>query len=155
MEPDLEPTQKEPETQPRRTGFWSMDFRKNVVEDASAPEYYSQRAIYVFSILFSPLFGAALLAINLKNKSRNGMFSVLAFALAFTTLSVVIASGLSDNWSGVVSILFGFLGGLILLNYFWDVYIGDEKYRTRSVRGPIVVAIVILLLYLLVAVVGR
>ena len=50
----------------------SGGWKKNVVTDKDAPEFYSEKAIYLFSIIFSIIFGSVLMAINLrKTKSKN------------------------------------------------------------------------------------
>ena len=144
-------TNQPPQNEPRSPlGFLSLNLRRNVTEDESAPEYYSQRLIYVFSILFSPLFGAILLAINLKRSNKKGIVPVIAFGIGFTALSGFIIEGLGDT-SGLGSLVFGLIGSLILLNYFWDVYLGDTKYRARSAKGPIIVAIVLAVVFISIA----
>ena len=143
----MEPTQS-PQQEPRRPlGFLSLSLRRNVTEDESAPEYYSQRLIYVFSILFSPLFGAVLLAINLRRARANGVGPVLGFGIIFTALSAFILDGIGDS-TGLGSLLFGLIGSVILLNYFWDTYLGDAKYRARSVKGPVIAAVILVAIFI-------
>ena len=59
-----------------RTNPWT----KNVVTDPDAPAFYSQRAIWGFSVIFTVVFGAALLSSNLKDKG-NSRWVVLAFGV--------------------------------------------------------------------------
>ncbi|AOM80250.1 hypothetical protein [Pedobacter steynii] len=47
-------------------------WKREVVTDVDAPEYYSKTAIYVFSILFSAFFGSFMLAANCKDAGKQG-----------------------------------------------------------------------------------
>jgi len=47
--------------------IFSKEYNYNVVEDSDAPLLYSRRAIYLFTILGTALFGTILLAINSRN----------------------------------------------------------------------------------------
>ena len=49
---------------------------KNIVKDESAPLYYSKHVIDCFSIFFSTLFGAILLAINFKKINKKAIWQV-------------------------------------------------------------------------------
>ncbi len=53
------------------------------------PKYYSVKAIYAFSFLFSTIFGAVLMAINIKNtESKKGIPQVLLFGFLYTGLEI-------------------------------------------------------------------
>ena len=111
------------------------------------PVYYSERAIYVFSILFSTLFGAILMAINLKNsEKKKGTWQVVTFGLIYT---IGISWGLSyaPKSSTGLSIGLNAIGAYVLRQFFWIKYIGkDVNYTKRSVLIPAIVGIFIALL---------
>ncbi|SKB62479.1 Rossmann-fold NAD(P)-binding domain-containing protein [Daejeonella lutea] len=71
---------------------------ENIVDDQNAPEYYSERAIYIFSALFSVLFGAALLAINLRNtRQEKGIWEVAAFGILYTSVHKMVFTTMDDT----------------------------------------------------------
>ncbi|MBK8368777.1 MAG: tetratricopeptide repeat protein [Bacteroidetes bacterium] len=119
-------------------------WKKNVVDDPDAPQFYSERAIYGFSIAFSVLFGSILLAINLKQTGKKAQaWSVVAFGITYTAIQMFVLSSIERNTTGL-----GFVasmgGALILNHYFWKTYIGkDIKYRTKPIWIPLIVGIVI------------
>ena len=49
------------ESKPVKTNSWT----KNIVTDLDAPQFYSPRAIWGFSVFFTVIFGAVLLTSNL------------------------------------------------------------------------------------------
>jgi hypothetical protein len=59
------------------------EWKENAVEDETAPLLYSQRAIYLFSAFFSPLFGAILLSINVsKYADKRAVYEIVGFGVA-------------------------------------------------------------------------
>lgn len=106
------------------------------------PLYYSQKAIVWFSVLFGAIFGAALLAINLKeNKSQS--FVVALFGLLYW-IGVILLVALLPNAGSAFSILLNGLGGLALSKFFWPKYIGkDVQYRAKPIWIPLIIAILI------------
>jgi hypothetical protein len=123
-----------------KKGMWN----KNVVTDKAAPSYYSEKAIYLFGTFFSVLFGAVLLAINIKNTElKKGVWPVLAFGVIYTVLQIWILTELQVN-SSSGAYLFSMVGTLLMNYLFWRKYIGkDTKYRTRPIWKPLIIAIVI------------
>lgn len=120
-------------------------WKRNVVQDESAPEYYSERAIYMFSILFSMFFGAVLLATNLgQSENKDKIAQVIGFGFGFTALMVLVLSQFASN-SGL-TLGFNIVGALILQE-FWKRNIGkDTKYRAKSIVKPLIVSLIIVIL---------
>ena len=115
---------------------------KNVVKDLDAPEYYSQGAIYVFSILFSVLFGAVMLAINLKNAGKKWGWPIL-FGLIYTVGTVFLGDLLPTSSTGFTLVING-IGVTIMYQLFWNKNIGkDIKYRAKPIWIPLIIALVI------------
>ncbi len=108
------------------------------------PVYYSEKAIYVFSALFSTLFGAILLGINLttagqKKPAWQAVILGLLYAIALTW-------GLSyfpKNNAGIALALNG-IGGYLLRQYFWTKYLGNNViYTKKSILVPAIIGILL------------
>ena len=118
--------------------------RRNIVVDADAPEYYSQIAIYGFSILFSLLFGAVLMAINLKNSQKQWAWSIV-FGLGFTGAFILLGQFLPSSSTGL-SLIVNAIGVTIMHQIFWNKHIGkDTKYRAKPIWIPLVIGIILMI----------
>jgi hypothetical protein len=120
-------------------------YDKNVqVEDPEAPSFYSKRVIFVFSVIFSALFGGILLAINIsKTENRNKAILAVLFGLGYTIAAALIAQNFNLNSS--FSVVFIFLGAYLLESLFWNRYIGNSTlYKPRQIWIPLVIGIVIM-----------
>ena len=140
---------------------WSPRWYKNVVDDIVAPQYYSQRTIYGFTIVFGSLFGAILMAINLSNAQKKiGTISVLLFGIVYTGIqfwlpTLIVNKGdlkLTNPNQGLT--LITNIGCALIINfYFWNSFIGKEtKYRAKPILIPLIIAICITipLIYLII-----
>ena len=118
------------------SGIWA----RNITDDISAPVFYSERAIYLFSIFMTPLFGAILSAINFnKNGSRKGVWEVIGFGTGFTVFTTWIYMHSPRN--SLMTVFFNSAGALILF-LFWNKYIGkNTKYRAHSIWIPLLIGI--------------
>ena len=125
------------------------------MQDESAPGFYSQMAIYLFSIAFCVLFGAIMMAMNIsKTEAKKGSFEVLLFGILFTVTQVMIISAIQLNAG--ISLVFNFIGGQILNAYFWSKYIGrDTKYKARSYVGALIIGIVLSVVVVLGFILGN
>ena len=85
-------------------------WKKHIVIDSDDPAYFSHRAIWGFSLFFTVIFGAVLLASILKenNKAR---FIVIGFGILYTALSVVILAQISRNTSLTIPFLLAVIYG--------------------------------------------
>lgn len=113
----------------------------HMVQDEVSPHFYSQRAIYVFSILFSVFFGSFLLAANLKTigKSR---FTVILYGFAYSVITIMVGEYIK------VDVLYAFIansiGVIIMKALFWDRLIGKEtKYNAKPIWKPLIIGILI------------
>jgi hypothetical protein len=120
------------------------------------PSYFSQGTIILFSIIFSPLSGAVLLASNIfRTTSRKGFGIVLLFGFVFSLLSV--ASTTLDQKLPVSVLILNVAGGIALSQFFWKKYIGENAdYERRPIWQVIIpflvfLVIELLVLYLLIA----
>ncbi|MBP6455205.1 MAG: hypothetical protein KA275_00640 [Chitinophagaceae bacterium] len=130
--------------------FFGNYWKKNVVKDKNAPLYYSEKAIYIFTILFSVLFGSVILAINFRDsKSKKGIWEVLAFGICYTGLQIWFLSMIQRSNTGL-SFLFSTCGAMLLNHFFWKKYIGEStKYRTKPIWIPLIFALLISICFLL------
>ena len=127
-------------------------WKKNVVKDIDAPEYYSQRAIYTFSILFSVLFGSVMLAINLKNNQKDWGWPIL-FGFLYSVGCIYLGQFFPNNFSTILSLIINGIGVSTMYYLFWNKHIGkDTQYRAKPVWIPLIIALVIFipLIYLII-----
>lgn len=119
----------------------------NVVTDPNAPNYYSERAISIFTVLFGAFFGSILLASNIrKTEAKGGAVPVIFFGLAFSCLQYFLTIN-APQPSTYLPILFGLLAALILRRYFWIKFIGENvKYRARPIWLPLFIGLAIIIL---------
>ncbi|RNL53464.1 hypothetical protein [Pedobacter jejuensis] len=118
-------------------------WRSNVVEDPEAPEYYSQSAIYVFSILFSVFFGSFMLASNCNFAGRKG-WQVIIFGFLYTAIALIVLSYIDFNIGLIGPFVVNSLGIWIMYEAFWKRDIGvEKKYRAKPIWKPLIIAAVI------------
>ena len=126
--------------------------RKNVVTDPNAPLLYSKVAIMVFSTIFTVIFGAILLSINIDNKIQK--IKVIGFGILFTTLAILIGNLVPQSTIYVYFI--NGMGGYFLISDFWKRYIGREtKYRTKQIWIPLTISIIITSLLIIAMIYGK
>lgn len=118
----------------------SKSLRNNVVTDPDAPLLYSQVAVLMFSTIFTTLFGAILLALNIKDTKKK--LKVIGIGILFTTFAILIGN-LVPHPISVITLTNG-AGGYLLVSEFWNKYIGSgTKYRTKQVWIPLIISVVI------------
>jgi drug/metabolite transporter superfamily protein YnfA len=123
------------------------NWTKNVVTDQDAPQLYSPRAIWGFSVFFTVIFGAVLLAINLTD--RKSKLIVIGFGALYTTIAILILNLLPKANTGI-TIGLNMGGALLLTSLFWDKYVGAEtKFRTKQIWKPLIISILIAIPFLL------
>lgn len=128
----------------------SSKWKRNVVTDANAPLYYSPGAIGVFSIVFTVVFGAVLLASNITNKKHK--WTVIGFGIIYSAL-VILISQIPNNTS--FTIISNIIGAGILTTVFWNKYIGrDTKFRTKPIWKALSISILITIPFVLAAIYG-
>jgi len=148
--------QKQEENQDN--GLFRKNWKKYIVTDINAPLYYSERVIYIFSILFSVLSGSILLAINIaKTKNKIATFFVLAFGILYTALELWLISSVinTNSRSSGLTLFINGIGGLVLDNLFWKKYIGNQtQYRAKPIWIPLIICVVITVLVILASIYG-
>ena len=130
-------------------------------------EIYSKRAIFWFSIVPMPLFGGILLAINLWNAGyKQAIYIVIGFALIYNIAIEILVSWLMEYYKIIIplnykmdnnalnekivalsgiSIVLNVIGGAMLSQYFFKRYFPDDDYYPKSITGPIVIALAVMI----------
>ena len=122
------------------------NLKKNHTLDESAPLYYSERSIWIFSTVFTVIFGAILLAINLKDSTRR--LIVIGFGILYTAVSIYLLNLVPRNTS--LTIVSNMIGAIILTNVFWNKYIGEQtQYRSKPIWIPLIISILITIPFIL------
>jgi hypothetical protein len=125
----------------------SKSLKKNVVTDPNAPLLYSKSSIMAFSTIFTVIFGAILLSLNVNSESQK--IKIIGLGVLFTTLAILLGN-LAASSIIYVYLINGF-GGYILTTEFWNKYVGREtKYRAKPIWFPLTISIVITGLLLIV-----
>ena len=129
----------------------SKSLKKYVVTDPNAPLLYSKIAISAFSLFFTVIFGAILLAKNID--SRTNKIKVIGIGILFTSLAIVLGNLVSHSTLYLLAIN-GF-GGYVLSVEFWNKYIGREtKYRVKPIWLALTISIAISVLLLMAMIYG-
>jgi len=114
------------------------------LEAETKPAIYSKRVIYVFSVLFSAIFGGVLLMKNLRSIGEKKVANlILLGSIAYTILIIIIGNSINGNKSsfGILSCL---VGGAILSEYFFKKYFPDaDSYEKKPFWIPLIIGIAI------------
>jgi len=114
--------------------------RKRIQEDPTIPSYYSQMGIWWFSVLFSVLFGAILLSLNIQN--RRDKWVVIGFGITYFVFIFIMVERVGSSSATLTSIILNSIGGAVLQTYFWNKYIGMRTpYRRKSILIPVLIAL--------------
>ena len=119
----------------------SIELNGAVDQMEDIPLYYSQRAIYGFSIVFSVIFGAVLLAQNISN-NRNAKWFVIGYGILYTITVVLIL----DNFerSTMLTFVANAIGSSALTGFFWTKYLGkDVKFKAKPIWKPLIISFII------------
>ena len=119
---------------------------EDIIPATAAPRFYSPGAIFGFSFFFSSIFGAVLLATNIRQTgNRKGGWVVVGFSLLFMLLEGVLFWQLkqSSNWP---ILAFNVMGAFILNYYFWPKYLGLQlTYEAKPIWRALLISILIML----------
>lgn len=111
------------------------------------PELYSKTLILIFAILFSTIFAAALLIVNLRTLGKNKEAGwVLLFAIFYLIGTGVVMQAFSLAPS--MTIVANVIGAAILNEFFWNKFIGsDISYKKKSWIKPALIVVGIVMLF--------
>jgi len=110
------------------------------------PKIYSRKAIWGFSIFFSPIFGGVLLMENLKNIDKKKAANVvLILSIAYTILTFIVVN-IPEKSISALTIGFNFVGGYALSEHFFKIYIPQgENYPKKKIWKPLIISVIITL----------
>ena len=119
-------------------------------EFEALPKLYSKRVIYLFSVIFSTIFGTVLLMSNLKQiNDTKARWEVLIFGIIFTigTAITLHTVQLQSNLGLPLNIF----GAIILNEFFWNRSIGKEtEFEKKSWHKPAIISAIITLPFVLI-----
>lgn len=120
----------------KKTLQWDV----NVVTDDTAPQFYSQKAIYMFTVSCTPLFGSFMLASNFKSAGKP-QWPVLLFGVVYLLLSALVLNYIGIH--AIYPLVINHAGAMVMYEYFWKRNIKPEiKYRTKPIWIPLLIGIV-------------
>ena len=133
-------------------GEYHQSETEDKLEGIIKPVIYSKRAIWGFSVFFTPLFGGILLMQNLKdidNKREANL--VLGVSILLTALTVGIITFLNTN-NRLINFLCNMAGAAILTEYFYKKYFPDEaEYQKKKIWKPLIIGIIICTIFIFLA----
>lgn len=132
------------------------DFRRKQKLDQESletlPELYSSNAIIIFSIFFTAIGGAIMMAHNFKqigNQEKSKI--VLQFGCFYAVLTMLLIAVTDILLIQFLFQLPALIGGYILVARFEKYYPEDLEHRTKPVRQIVINAVVITVGLLIVA----
>ena len=125
-----------------------------VTDDPNAPELYSKNTIYFFASFISTIFGAVLMLQNFREVGNNKVKNqVLVFGILYILFSILLIITL--NIKGNFMMVMNFGGAGILINFFWNKYLGKKiKYRKRSWIKPAIISVIITIPFVIAFIFG-
>ncbi len=113
-------------------------------ETGEVSRLYTPNAIVGFSIFFSLLFGAMLLATNIREmNNRKGSWVVIGFSIVYMAIEVTL---FQLYQSSTLTLGLNLIGALILNFYFWPKYIGlEQDYEAKPIWRALLISILIIL----------
>jgi phosphate/sulfate permease len=111
------------------------------------PKLYSKRVVYIFSILFTCIFGSVLLYSNLKqlNKMKEARH-VLIFGIIYTIISIIAVNFIlflmHKDYNTTLTLVVNIIGALIQENLYYKKFI-PEKFEKKSFIKPLIISLII------------
>ncbi|HLN73146.1 MAG TPA: hypothetical protein VK205_07605 [Prolixibacteraceae bacterium] len=121
-------------------------YEDQIIATDSDLKIYSKKAIILFSLIFSTIFGAVLLMQNLKDigKKREAN-QVLFLSIIYTALSIFIIN-LPERPNFFLTYLCNFVGAMILIEFIYKRYFPDEEtFEKKKIWKPLIISILIII----------
>jgi len=115
------------------------------LRSSALPPLYSARAIRLFSVLFTVVFGGVLLYQNLRDVGNRGAArKVLLFSFIYTLVAIAIVYNLPQSTPLTLGINVG--GGYVLAGYFIPKYLPDSPaHPAKKIWKPLLISVLIAL----------
>jgi hypothetical protein len=125
---------------------FSKGWDQNMTKNETAVELYSNKFIWIYSVIFGVILGAVLQAMNFNRlKNTKGVYLSILFGVLYTIFQVSLLTYIEDRGYKIPNgtFLFSALGaaGLFYIRERWSPK--NLEYRSRSFIIPVVVAIII------------
>ena len=116
------------------------------VKEDNAIKIYSKNTIWVFSVIFAPIFGGVLLRQNLIDcEMRKEANIVLLTSIAMTVFTFLIV----NNTNNVPIYILNMAWGAILTEYFFKKYFTNDNYEYKKIWKALIISIIIIIPFLL------
>ncbi len=119
---------------------------KNITENESAIELYTNKLIWIFSVFFGVIFGTALQVYNYyKTKNYKALIATLIFGILYTAIQIFIMDEYGNIEFGRTSLRF-FLSGIGALGLYIireNIFKTTLEYRAKSFVLPLIICILI------------
>jgi len=130
---------------------FSKDWDENMTANKTAIELYSNRLIWIFSLIFGVIFGAVLQAMNFSRlQNKKGLYLSLLFGILYTIAQIYLLTWIEQldyqfpsKFNNSKTFLFSALGALILGLICEQLIPKGLEYRSRSFVSPLIIAILI------------
>lgn len=125
---------------------YSKGWDKNITTRDTAIELYTNKFIWVYSILFGVPFGAVLQAMNFHRlKNAKGIYITILFGILYTIFQIVLLTYLEDIGYKIPNGTFLFSGiGAAGLFYIREKLTPKHlEYRSRSYILPVIIAVIV------------
>ncbi len=120
-----------------------------MTENNPSVKIYSKKAIWGFSVFFTPVFGGVLLRQNLiESKRIKEANSVLLASIGFTVLTILIVNSIEKTTSSLALVL-NMGGGILLSEYFFKKYFPEDNYEYKKIWKALLISILITIPFLL------
>ena len=121
----------------------------SMTENPAAVRIYSKKAIWGFSVFFTPVFGGVLLRQNLIDSQRIKEANIVLLAsVGFTVLTILIVNSM-EKAPGSLTFVLNMAGGGVLSEYFFKKYFSDDQYEYKKVWKALLISILITIPFLL------
>jgi hypothetical protein len=120
------------------------------IEKDNLPTLYSDKAILLFCILFTPIAGSILFTINLRTiDGARKSIKVILFGIIYTALTILIIFITPKSSIRPLGFFLNILGGFIITIYYGlKFYPKDLRYNNKPIWKPLAFAFLIsLILY--------
>jgi hypothetical protein len=121
---------------------------ETAVPEAEQPELYAPGVIVLFSVLFTIISGAVLLAANLRRlKQPKAAWGVAAFVAVYFIGEVVLVNVLMkhNTLNPLLLSLINLPAILAYVLWFWPRYVGKSQFQSRSWLVPLLICFIIVL----------
>ncbi|MGI4741846.1 MAG: hypothetical protein ACRYG7_42320 [Janthinobacterium lividum] len=116
--------------------------------EAEQPALYTPGVIVLFSVLFTIISGAVLLAVNLRRlKQPKALWGLVAFVTVYFIGEVVLVNVLMkhNTLNPLLLSLINLPAILAYVLWFWPRYVGTNQFQSRSWLVPLLICFIIVL----------